>query len=110
MNEARSDDEEHGRGHTRDDGFACEDAPPHRGRVLLTAVLVPAVGAAGGAVGALFRGSTTVEGPLLVVMMAVAFLATFALFSLSSIWLINKASLLVSRMWSHRDRRDRGGR
>lgn len=100
MNEESSDHP--GYEHVHDD-----DAPPHRGHVLLMAVLVPVVGAAGGAAGPLLRGMTSAGGPLLIVTAVVAFLACFALCSLSAIWLLDKASLAVAHVRAGRDRRTR---
>ncbi|QGV77448.1 hypothetical protein [Streptomyces ficellus] len=82
-----------------------EDAPG-RGRVLLMALLVPAVGAAGGAAGPLFRGASSAGGPLLVVTAVVGFLLCFALCSLSAIWLLDKASVAVTLVREGRDRRN----
>ncbi|MFG3510764.1 hypothetical protein ACGF5F_35290 [Streptomyces sp. NPDC047821] len=82
-----------------------EDAPPRRGHVLLMAVLVPVVGAAGGAAGPLLRGVSSAGGPLLVVAAAVAFLVCFAVFSLGAIWLIDRVSLAVTRLRQGHDRR-----
>lgn len=81
---------------------------PRKGRVWLMALLVPAVGAAGGAAGPLFRGArdaTYGGGPLLVVTAVVAFLLCFALVSLSAIWLLEKASLVVAHVRANRDHR-----
>ncbi|MFF8828616.1 hypothetical protein [Streptomyces sp. NPDC015131] len=82
-----------------------DDAPPRRGRVVLMAVLVPLVGAAGSAAGPLFRGVSSAGGPLLVVVGAVLFLAVFALTSLTAIWLLNKASVACARVRDGFDRR-----
>lgn len=100
-------DEDHDHDDEQDHEPAYDDDSPRRGRVVLMAVLVPLVGAAGGAAGPLFRGTTSAGGPLLVITAVVVFLAAFALFSLSAIWLLNKASQAVAHV---RARRDRPGR
>ncbi|GGU59043.1 hypothetical protein [Streptomyces lavendofoliae] len=94
------------------DGHACpedDDAAPHRGRVVLVAVLVPVVGAAGGAAGSLFRGSASTAVPLLLLAAVVAFFLCFALFSLSTVWLLDRASVAVARVRAVRERRDGAG-
>ncbi|MER7110064.1 hypothetical protein [Streptomyces sp. NPDC000229] len=109
MNEGSSD-HHHDHDHDHDYERVHDDDSPRRGRVVLMAVLVPVVGAAGGAAGPLFRGTTSAGGPLLVLTGVVAFLAAFALFSLSAIWLLNKASLAVAHVRAHRGHRDRRAR
>ncbi|GAA2500735.1 hypothetical protein [Streptomyces gobitricini] len=111
MSEGPNDD--HQRDARHRDGHDCperDDAPPRRGRVVLVAVLVPVVGAAGGAAGPLFRGATSTVVPLLLVTAVVAFFLCFALFSLSAVWLLDKASVAVAHVRAVRERRDGHGR
>ncbi|MGA4867047.1 hypothetical protein ACPCAC_04285 [Streptomyces lavendulocolor] len=95
--------------HQDGDGYPeDDDAQPRRGRVVLVAVLVPLVGAAGGAAGPLFRGATSSFLPLLLVSAVVAFFLCFAFLSLSAVWLLDRASAVVAHVRAVRERRDRG--
>lgn len=73
------------------------------------ALLVPAVGAAGGAAGPLFRGATSLGGPLLFVSAAVAFLVCFAALSLGAVWTLDKLSRAVAHMRRGRHGDERHG-
>ncbi|MER7663699.1 MULTISPECIES: hypothetical protein [unclassified Streptomyces] len=68
------------------------DERPRWRLVLMTAVLVPAVGAAGGAAGPLFQSSAPAFQWLPLLMVACVFVVPFILLALGFIWAANKFS------------------
>lgn len=68
------------------------DERPRWRLVLMTAVLVPAVGAAGGAAGPLFQSSAPAFQWLPLLMVACLFVVPFILLALGFIWAVNKFS------------------
>ncbi|MFD3439534.1 hypothetical protein ACFWU3_18710 [Streptomyces sp. NPDC058685] len=69
-----------------------DDERPRWRPVLMTAVLVPAVGAAGGAAGPLFQSSAPAFQWLPLLMVACVFVVPFILLALGFIWAVNRFS------------------
>lgn len=81
-----------------DDGTGREDDErPRPGLVLLAALLVPAVGAAGSAAGSVLGAAKSASGWILLASVIAASAAVFTLVSLGVIWVLNRVSELIGR-------------
>ncbi|MFE3326614.1 hypothetical protein [Streptomyces sp. NPDC059176] len=90
-----------------DDGAGSEeDERPRPGLVLLSALLVPAVGAAGGSVGSLLGAARSAGAWIVLASVVAAFAAVFVLMSLAVIWALDEVSGLLDRYrasWTRSD-------